>query len=162
MNIKNQKDFFCGLMFMIIGVAVAWVARNYRVGTAANMGPGYFPIMLSILMAIIGVVITFKALVVETKGDNKIEKWVWRPLFCIIAANVIFGVLLEGLRGINLPAFGMIVATYVLIFIASMAQASWKFTTTLILATVLVTGSYLIFILTLKLNFPVWPAFITW
>ena len=161
MNIKSQKDFFSGLMFMAVGVAFALGATTYKVGTAARMGPGYFPLMLGILMAIIGAVIIFTALVVEAKGGDKIGKWAWRPLFFIIAANVVFGILLAGLRDIGLPPFGMIVAIYALTFIASMAQAGSKFKTTLILATVLAVGSYLVFVQALALQFPVWPWFIT-
>jgi hypothetical protein len=160
-NIKSQKDFFAGLMFMGVGVAFAWGATTYNVGTGARMGPGYFPLMLGVLLALIGAVITFKALVVETVGGDKIGKWAWKPLCYIIAANVVFGVLLAGLPAIKFPAFGMIVAIYVLTFVASMAEPGWKFKTTFILATILAVGSYLAFVLALKLQFPVWPSFIT-
>ncbi|MDP3605467.1 MAG: tripartite tricarboxylate transporter TctB family protein [Polaromonas sp.] len=161
MNIKNQKDFFAGLMFMGVGVAFAWGATSYNVGTGARMGPGYFPLMLGVLMAVIGAAITFTSLVVETVGGGKIGKWAWKPLFYVIAANVVFGVLLAGLPSIKFPAFGLIVAIYALVFIASMAEAGWKFKTTLILATVLAVGSYFAFVVALKLQFPVWPSFIT-
>lgn len=161
MTIKSQKDLFSGLMFMGIGVAFSVGAMSYNVGDAARMGPGYFPLMLGILMTVIGAVITFKALVVETEGGGKVGKWAWKPLFFIIFANVVFGILLAGLPSIKLPAFGMIVAIYALTFIASMAETGWKFKNTLILATVLAVGSYLAFVVALKLQFPVWPAFIT-
>lgn len=161
MTIKSQKDLFSGLMFMGIGVAFSVGAMSYNVGDAARMGPGYFPLMLGILMTAIGAVITFKALVVETEGGGKVGKWAWKPLFFIICANVVFGILLAGLPIIKLPAFGMIVAIYALTFIASMAETGWKFKNTLILATVLAVGSYLAFVVALKLQFPVWPAFIT-
>ncbi|MDP1567319.1 MAG: tripartite tricarboxylate transporter TctB family protein [Polaromonas sp.] len=161
MNIKNQKDFFAGLMFMGVGVAFAWGATSYNVGTGARMGPGYFPLMLGVLMAVIGAAITFTSLVVETVGGGKIGKWAWKPLFYVIAANVVFGVLLAGLPSIKFPAFGLIVAIYALTFIASMAEAGWKFKTTFILASVLALGSYLAFVVALKLQFPVWPSFIT-
>lgn len=161
MNIKSQKDFFSGLMFMGVGGAFAWGATTYNVGEGARMGPGYFPLMLGILLAIIGAAITFTSLVVEAEGGGKIGKWAWKPLFFIILANVVFGILLAGLPSIKVPAMGMIVAIYALTFIASMAEAGWKFKTTLILATVLAVGSYLAFVVALKLQFPVWPAFIT-
>jgi hypothetical protein len=160
-NIKSQKDFFSGLMFMGVGVAFAWGATTYNVGNGARMGPGYFPLMLGVLMAILGAAITFKALVVETEGGDKIGKWAWKPLFFIIMANLVFGVLLAGLPALKFPAFGMIVAIYALTFIASMAEPGWKVKNTFILATVLAVGSYLAFVLALKLQFPVWPAFIT-
>ena len=148
-------------MFMGVGVAFAWGATNYNVGTGARMGPGYFPLYLGILMAILGAVITFKALVVETMDGDKIGKWAWRPLFFIIFANLVFGVLLAGLPSFGIPAFGLIVGIYALVFIASMAEVGWKFKATLVLATVLAAGSYAAFVLALKLQFPVWPEFIT-
>ena len=161
MNIKSQKDFFSGLMFMGIGVAFAWGATTYNVGNGARMGPGYFPLYLGVLMTILGAAITFKALVVESVGGDKIGKWAWKPLFFVILANLVFGVLLAGLPYFGRPAMGMIVAIYALTFIASMAEEGWKFKSTFILATVLAVGSYLAFVLALKLQFPVWPELIT-
>lgn len=125
------------------------------------MGPGYFPFMLGILMTLVGVLVSSNALAITTSSEEKIGKWAWRPLFYVIAANVVFGVLLAGVRDVGLPAFGMIAGIYALTFIASMAQANWKFKPTLILATALAIGSYLVFVLALKLQFPVWPEFIT-
>ena len=161
MNIKSQKDFFSGLMFMGVGAAFAWGATTYKVGEGARMGPGYFPLMLGVLMAILGIAITFKSLVVETVGGDKIGKWAWKPLVYIIAANLLFGVLLGGLPSIKLPAMGLIVGIYVLTFVASMAETGWKVKNTFILATVLAVGSYIAFVKVLKLQFAVWPAFIT-
>ena len=148
-------------MFMGLGAAFAWGATTYNVGTGARMGPGYFPLMLGVLLALIGAAITFTALVVETEGGGKIGKIAWKPLFYVIAANVMFGILLAGIPAFKIPAMGLIVAIYALVFIASMAEAGWKFKTTLILATVLAVGSYIAFVAALKLQFPVWPFFIT-
>ena len=161
MNIKSQKDFFSGLMFMGVGAAFAWGATTYNVGAGARMGPGYFPLMLGILMTILGIAVTFKSLVIETTGGDKIGKWAWKPLVYIIAANLLFGVFLGGLPSIKLPAMGMIAGIYALTFVASMAETGWKFKNTFILATVLAAGSYVAFVLVLKLQFAVWPTFIT-
>ena len=160
-NIKSQKDFFSGLMFMGVGVAFAWGAITYNVGQGARMGPGYFPLMLGILMTVLGVAITFKSLVVEANGGDKIGKWAWKPLIFIILANLLFGVLLGGLPSVKLPAMGMIAAIYALTFVSSMAETGWKVKNTFILATVLAIGSYVAFILVLKLQLTVWPTFIT-
>ena len=161
MNIKSQKDFFSGLMFMSVGAAFAWGATTYNVGSGARMGPGYFPLMLGVLMAVLGAVITFKSLVVETAGGDKIGSWAWKPLVFIILANLSFGVLLGGLPSIKLPAMGMIVGIYALTFISSMAEPGWKVKNTFILATILAIGSYIAFVVILKLQFPVWPTFLT-
>ncbi len=161
MQIKSQKDFYSGLMFMAVGVAFAWGATSYSIGTGARMGPGYFPLILGTFMALVGLAISVKALVIKTPDGDKIGKWAWRPLFYIIAANVAFGVLLAGLPSLGLPAFGLIIAIYALTVIASMAQPDWQLKTSLLLGTVLAVGSYLVFVLALKLQFPVWPSFIT-
>lgn len=161
MVIKSQKDFFSGLLFIAVGVAFAWGATNYNIGTGARMGPGYFPLILGICMAILGGAIVFEALVVETEDGEKIGSWAWKPLFFIIAANLTFGLLLAGLPSIGFPAFGLIIAIYALTFIASLAGEEFSFKAVFILATILAIMSYAAFILLLKLQFPVWPAFLT-
>ncbi|MDO8251900.1 MAG: tripartite tricarboxylate transporter TctB family protein [Rhodoferax sp.] len=161
MNIKSQKDFFSGLMFMVVGVAFAWGASTYNIGSGARMGPGYFPLMLGVLLAILGAVITFTSMVVETEDGEKIGKWAWKPLFFIISANLVFGLALGGLPNIGIPAMGLIVGIYALTFIASLAGEEFKLKEVVILATVLAIMSYLAFIVLLKLQFPVWPTFIT-
>ena len=160
MKIKSQKDFFAGLMFMVVGIAFAWGATNYNIGESARMGPGYFPLMLGILLAAIGAFTVFEALVVETEDGEPVGKIAWKPLFFIIAANVAFGILLGGLPAIGVPAFGLILGIYALVFIAALAGDEFKFKEVLVLATVLAIGSYVTFIWALKLQFPVWPSFI--
>ena len=161
MHIKSQKDFFSGLLFVCAGVAFAWGATTYNVGQGARMGPGYFPLMLGVVLALIGAVVLFTSLVVEVEGGDKIGKWAWRPLFFIILANLVFGVLLAGLPSIKLPTMGLIAAIYGLVFIASLADGHFHTRDILILATVLAIGSYLAFIVLLKLQIPVWPSFIS-
>ena len=160
MKIKSQKDFFAGLMFMGIGVAFAWGATTYNVGTGARMGPGYFPLMLGILLAFIGGLITFKATTVETQDGDKIGKWAWKPVFFVLAANFAFGILLVGVPAVGIPQFGLIIAIYALVFIASMAGQTFNIKETAVLATVLAVGSYFAFVWALNLQFPVWPSFI--
>lgn len=161
MNIKSQKDFFSGLLFMGVGAAFAWGSGNYSLGTGARMGPAYFPLMLGILLAVLGIVITFQSLVVETEDGDKIGAWAWKPLFFIISANLLFGLMLGGLPSAKIPAMGLIAAIYALTFVASMAGEEFKVKEVSVLATVLAVISYLAFIVLLKLQFPVWPTFIT-
>ena len=160
MNIKSQKDFFSGLLFIVVGGAFAYGATNYSVGTGARMGPGYFPLLLGIILALLGAVVTFKSLVVETPDGDKIGQWAWKPLFFIIASNLLFGVLLGGLPSVGIPPMGMVVAIFGLVVVSSMAGQSFKLKEVLVLATVLAAMSYLAFVVLLKLQFPVWPSFI--
>jgi hypothetical protein len=161
MQIKSQKDFFSGLMFMGVGTAFAWGATTYTIGEGARMGPGYFPLMLGVLLTALGAFIVFESLVVETEDGEKIGQWAWRPLAFIIGANLLFGVLLGGLPSIGVPAMGMIIAIYGLTIVAALASDEFDLKEVLILGTVLAIGSYLAFIVLLKLQFQVWPTFIT-
>lgn len=161
MKIKSQKDFFSGVMFTTVGVAFAWGATTYNVGTGARMGPGYFPLMLGIVLAVLGALIMFNAMAIETEGGDPIGSWAWRPLAYVLGANLAFGVLLGGLPSIKVPAMGLIIAIYALTIIASLGGERFKLRDVLILATILSAGSYVAFILALKLQIQVWPTFIT-
>ena len=161
MKIKSQKDFFSGLMFTVVGTAFAWGATTYSVGSGARMGPGYFPLMLGIVMGLIGLVIMFTSLTAETEDGEPIGKWAWKQIVYIIGANLAFGLLLGGLPSIGVPAMGMIIAIYALVIIASLAGHEFDLKKVLVLATVLAIGSYIAFIWALKLQIQVWPTFIT-
>jgi hypothetical protein len=159
-TIKSQKDFFSGLMFMVVGIAFAWGASTYSIGTGARMGPGYFPMALGVLLAVLGGIITFKALVVEAPDGDQVGAFAWRPLIFIILANLVFGAMIGGLPSIGLPPLGLVIGIYALTFICSLAGDEFKWKEVLVLATVLALMSYGAFVLLLKLQFPVWPAFI--
>ena len=146
-------------MFMGIGVAFAWGASSYTIGTAARMGPGYFPLILGILLAVLGVVIAFKATVVKTQDGDPVGRWGWRPLFFVLLGNFVFGVLLAGLPSLGIPAMGLIAAIFGLIFIAALGGPGFQFKEVFWLASVLAAGSYVAFVWALKLQFPVWPSF---
>ncbi len=161
MRIKSQKDFFAGVMFAVVGVAFAWGATTYNVGSGARMGPGYFPLILGVVMVIMGLGIMFIGVTAKTRGGDPIGRWAWKQIVFIIAANLAFGVLLGGLPSIGLPAMGLIIAIYALVLISSLAGSEFNLPKVLILATVLAVGSYVAFIWALKLQIQVWPTFIT-
>ena len=160
MHIKSQKDFFSGLMFMSVGAAFAWSASSYSTGSGARMGPGYFPLILGVILAAIGCALSAKALAVPTEDGDKIGKFAWKPLFFIIVANLVFGAAIGGIPLIDLPPLGLIAGIYLLTFIAANGGEEFKFKEVAILGTILSLMSYLAFIVLLKLTFPVWPTFI--
>lgn len=161
MKIKSSKDFYSGLMFTVVGASFAYGATSYTVGSGARMGPGYFPLMLGVILALLGAVILFKALVVETPDGEPVGAWAWKPLCFIIAGNLLFGVLLGGLPSIGLPAMGLIAAIFGTTIVVSMAGDEFNFKETIVLSAILSVMSYAAFILLLKLQFPVWPTFIS-
>lgn len=152
MKIKSQKDFWSGLMFIGVGIAFAWGATSYSFGASARPGPGYFPFGLGLLLAVLGAMVLFKAVTLETMGGDRIGAWAWRPLGVIVASVALFGVLL--------PWLGMVCALPVLVFMASLAGDEFHWRDALINAVVLTIGSWVIFIYGLKLTIPLWPTFI--
>lgn len=161
MKLASQKDFFSGLMFTIVGITFAIGATNFTVGSAARMGPGYFPLLLGIVLAALGLIVTLQSFKSKATDGDPIGSIAWRPLGFIIGANLAFGVLLVGLPSMGLPAFGLIVAIYALVIIAGYARPNSSLKESVILATILAVGSYGAFVYALNLQFPVWPAFLT-
>jgi hypothetical protein len=159
--VKNQKDFFGGLLFTVVGGAFAYGASTYQVGDAARMGPGYFPLMLGIILMLMGVVVVFQSLIKGHPDGDPIGKWAFKPMAYVLGANITFGALLVGVPAIGLPGFGLVVGIFVLTLIASLAAETFNLKEVLVLATILSVGSYLAFVKLLALQFPVWPSFIT-
>ena len=152
MKIKSQRDFWSGLMFLVVGVVFAVGATNYSMGVSARPGPGYFPLLLSVIMAILGAIVLFKSLTIETEDGDPIGAFAWRPLLVIVGAIVVFGAALTPL--------GLVVTVPLLIIITSFAGDEFKWRGVLINSAVLTLGAWFIFVWGLKLTIPMWPWFI--
>lgn len=152
MKIKSQRDFVSGLAFIVVGLAFAWGATDYSFGSSAKPGPGYFPFGLGIILAILGAVVTFKALTIETEDGEPIGSIAWKPLIIILGSVGIFGV--------ALPRLGLIVTIPLLIALSSFAAGKFRPVEIGILSVVLTVGSYLVFVTGLGLVIPVWPSFL--
>ena len=152
MKIKSQRDFWSGLMFLVAGVVFAVGATNYSMGSSARPGPGYFPLLLSVIMAILGAIVLFKSLVSETEGGGLIGYVAWRPLLVIVASIAVFALVIDRL--------GMIVTVPVLIAMSSLAGDEFRWRGVIVSAAVLTVGSWLVFVWGLKLTIPVWPTFL--
>ena len=109
MKIKSQRDFWSGLMFVATGIVFAVGATNYSLGTSARPGPGFFPLILSVIMAILGAIVLFKSLTIESEGGDPIGAIAWRPLIVIVASIAVFGA--------ALPRLGMVVTVPILIVV---------------------------------------------
>ena len=124
------------------------------------MGPGYFPLMLGAVLTLLGGIILFKALVFETEDGGGITGWAWRPVGFVVLANAVFGVLMGGLSFVGLPSLGLMLAVFVLTVLSAKASTAFRWKEVLLLALVLTTASYVLFIVWLKLRLPLWPAFL--
>lgn len=89
MKIKNFQDFYAGLMFAVIGGLTMILAKSYDLGTAANMGPGFFPYYLGALLAILGAILLIKAVGQSTDENARVSV---KPLV-VFAAIMLFSVI---------------------------------------------------------------------
>jgi hypothetical protein len=151
MKIKSQRDFWSGLLFVVVGIAFAWgSAAEYSFGSSARPGPGYFPFSLGVALALLGSAVLFKALTIESEGGDPIGDVAWKPLTMIILAIVVFG--------FALPRFGLVLTLPVLITISALAGNEFRWRDALLNSVVLTLGSWVIFVWGLKLVIPVWPT----
>jgi hypothetical protein len=138
-------------MFIIVGVVFAVGATNYSMGSSAKPGAGYFPLILSVLMAILGAIVLFKSLTIETEGGDPIGAFAWRPLLVIIISIAVFG--------FALPRLGMFITIPLLIIMVSFAGDEFSWIGVLLSCVVLTIGSWVIFIWGLNLTIPLKPVF---
>jgi hypothetical protein len=151
MFIRSQQDFWSGVMFIAVGTLFSGVGATYSMGTAAKMGPGYFPFWLGTLLSILGAIVALKALSPNKKVD-KIAAFDWRSILLVLGGVCVFGLLLR-------PA-GLVVAITGLVFISSLASHEFGWKGTMVNLLILLALCLSVFVYGLKLQFPVWPAFI--
>lgn len=152
MRIKSEKDFWSGVMFILVGAAFAWGATNYSFGSSARPGPAYFPFGLGLLLAALGALVLFKSLTLETDGGDPIGAIAWRPLTIIVGSLVVFG--------FALPVLGMALALPLLIVTSALAGDEFHLGEALLNSLILTAGSWVIFIWGLNLVIPLWPPFL--
>lgn len=151
LKVKDWSDLLSGLLFLAVGIGAFVIALDYAVGTASRMGAGYLPRALSAALAVLGAIITVRALTlkperVDTEGVGAIA---WRPLIMIVLALALFGWLL--------PRYGMVVASLAVVFVGAMAGHEFRVIPTVILSMILTAMGVLIFVTLLGLPFRVWP-----
>ncbi|WP_029044352.1 MULTISPECIES: tripartite tricarboxylate transporter TctB family protein [Cupriavidus] len=151
MRIRSQKDFASGLMFILVGFGFSWVARGYSMGTAAKMGPGYFPFWLGVVLALLGALVLWSSLSSKTEEDQ-LARWDIKTLLWILGSVVLFGLLLKPL--------GMVLSVLVLVLVSSMASHEFSWKGAVLNAIVLVLISVGAFVYGINLQMPVWPAFL--
>lgn len=151
LRIRSTQDFWTGCAFVAFGAATAVLAQAHALGTAARMGPGYFPTALGIILAAIGVVITAKSLTRAEGGS--IERIHVLLLLRLLLAVAAFALLLNWL--------GLVVTAIVVVMLAAWAGHEFRFWEALINAVVLGGLSYLLFIKGLNQTMPVWPSFLS-
>ena len=147
LRIRSQSDFWCGLLFVAIGAIVLVMAGQYRLGTAARMGPAYFPTLLGGLLLLLGLALAIPALF---KDGETFPKLHWRPLLMVLLSIAAFGVALDYL--------GFAIAVAVLVVVGSLADPDLKPHETAGLAVFLVVFSIGLFVGLLGIPLNLWPS----
>jgi Tripartite tricarboxylate transporter TctB family len=150
--LRNKRDFWAGVMFMGFGILFVILSRQYQLGTAAKMGPGYFPTVLGALMATLGLIVSIGAFA-KRNPVTDLSKVGWKELLMVLGAVALFA--------IALPKLGFIIALILLIFVSALASHEFSTRDTLLSIAFLIVLSYIVFVWGLELQFPVWPKFFT-
>ncbi len=145
--LKNPKDFYSGLLFMAFGLAAAIIGRDYPMGTAVRMGPGYFPTILGAILIVMGGVLVFRGLV--TKGEP-IGGVAVKAMVLVLGAVSFFAGMVDWL--------GLVVSVSAVVLISSLANQPFKpleFAGLLVAMLALSVG---LFGYALSLPFKLWPG----
>jgi len=144
MKSKDTRDIIGGFALVALGLFAALYAQRYDIGELQEMGPGYFPTALGILLAILGLFIAIPAFFREGTTIH-IE---WKSLIWVLISIAVFAIALN--------KAGLIFATILSVLAASVpSKSSWK--TRGILALCIAAITYSVFLFGLGMVLPVWP-----
>jgi hypothetical protein len=144
-KVRNPRDFGSAIVLMLIGLAGLYFGLDLTYGTAARMGPGYFPRLLSWLIIAIGAFIGVKSLFTD---GPPIERPMFRPLAFVLVSILIFGYLMDYV--------GLAITGVVLVVVAAYARKDVNLTETMIYAVGLSVGTVLVFAYGLGQPLPAW------
>jgi hypothetical protein len=144
-RVKSPQDFGAGILFLAIGIAGIYFGHDLSFGSAARMGPGYFPTLLSIVIVLIGAIVGLKSLAVE---GPPIEPIKLRPILFILIAVVVFGFLIEQI--------GLAITTAGLAIFAAYARSDVNLKEAVVLAVALAIFAIAVFAYALGQALPIW------
>jgi hypothetical protein len=146
MKIRAEKDFWSGVMFLGFAAVAALAARGYSMGSAGHMGPGYFPMVLAIALALLAAVLIVRSFAL---GDLPLGGIRFGPLAVIVLGLCLFGLTVE--------RFGLVVSIALASVVSALATRESTWREIAALAVVLIALSVAIFVYALRLPLQVWP-----
>lgn len=145
LRIRAEKDFWAGLLYALLAIGFLWIGRDYKMGTAARMGPGYFPLTLGWMLFGFGIVSIIRSFFTDGPPVGGVA---WKKLAIITTAILAFALLL--------PKFGLIFALPALVIISSTASEQSHYDSKAILALLgLTTFCILVFVKGLGVPMPI-------
>jgi hypothetical protein len=149
--IRNQKNFASGLLYIVIGMAFAIGATQYKMGSADRMGPGYFPFWLGLFLALVGLVVLAGSVRPRAQPEA-LPRFDLKTLGWLLGSIVLFGVLLQPL--------GLVISLVALVIVSSMASHEFEWKGAVLTALALLAMCIGAFVYGLGLQLPLWPSFI--
>ena len=145
LRVKSPQDIGAGVVFLLIGLAGLYFGGELALGTAARMGPGYFPRLLSFMIIAVGVAVALQGITVE---GPPVEPLRVRPIAFIIGAILAFGWLIERI--------GLALTAVLLTLIAAYARREVKLGETVLLGIGLGIFTVAVFVHLLGQALPAW------
>lgn len=145
---RDYTDIVGGLVLICIGLAFSgYAATHYDIGTVRRMGPGMYPTILGVALAVFGAAQIVPAL---RRTGQKPDIRFWTPLFVLGACGVF---------ALMLRTCGLFPAITVLTVVASLAELEIRPVRMAMLSAVLCLTAWLIFVVAFGLNLPLarWP-----
>lgn len=143
---RYNKDHYGGVLMFLLGLGAAFQGMSYKVGSLSRMGPGFFPLALGVLLALMGVAIFAGAKSAEPKIKEEPLPPEWRAWFLIVLSLVAFIVL--GIYG------GLVPATFSVVFISAMADRENTVKGAMLMSLSLTVVGILVFWWALDMQFP--------
>ena len=141
----NKKELAPALLMLFIGMATVLGSLNYQIGSLARMGPGYFPLILGAGLMLVACLIAITP--ADPQGSTRIAFVPqYRAWFLVVLGIVLFIVL--GQYG------GLILATFMLAFVATLADKKNTFKTAIMVAVILTLMAVAVFYYGLQMQFP--------
>jgi hypothetical protein len=141
---RSAKDVHAGLTFVGFGLAFALGALAYDIGDPVRMGPGFFPLIVGVLLAILGVLIAVTRS--SETDDAELTAPPWRAAGLILGAILIFGLTVRGL--------GLVPSIVLTALLASLASQQTRLPVAVLLAVALTVVSVAIFVVALSVRLP--------
>jgi len=142
---KDLRDIIGGLGLAAIGLFAVIYGQRYEFGDLNRMGPGYFPVALGAILAVLGVLIALPAYF--RRGEPITVAW--KTFALVMASIVVFA--------FTLKLLGLVFASAIAVLVASLADHApgwkWRLATAAGIAAI----TWLVFKLGLSMVLPTWP-----
>lgn len=144
-GLRSARDLVAGLLFVGFGLVGLIGGRHYAMGSAERMGPGYFPVLLSGGLMLLGSIIAIHGLLSQ---DQPIESASPRPLLAVLFSVALFGLTLE--------RFGLVASIPLVVLVMAFATPERRWLEVAVSALVMSVFCIVVFVVGLNQQLRIW------